>query len=664
LLQKPEIVVESRVPLGVVSAVVSRAIALPDSVKFGDDFELDVRAFELRSSGIPLKLKPISMELLILLIERRGELVTREQIVERIWGKGIFLDTDNSINGAISRIRQVLRDDSEQPRFVQTVTGRGYRFLAPVETRNPSPAPIASDASMAPASERGLAQSVPVKEKSDLRFLTIVLSAAIVLATAAVAYFQWIEPRLRSHAAPARTMIAVLPFENLTGDAGQDYFSDGMTEEMITQLGRLDPEHLGVIARTSVMHYKHSQESLDQISRSLGVQYVLEGSLRRDGERVRITAQLIRVKDQTHLWAQQYDRQINDLLALQSEIAHEISDEIQIALGSPKAVSPAQTHSASPPESEAYDLYLKGLYFWNKRGSDGLQQAISYFQQATLKDPNYARAYAGLADSYALMGGYTGAPSGDFMFRARAAAHRAVELDDSLPEAHTALALVVQNYDFDWQTSEKEFKRAIEINANYATAHHWYAEHLMWQGRFEEAFRESERARQLDPLSLIIASDNGVILLYSRQYDRSIAQFRAVIDMDPNFSRAQMIRHAYVEKGMFAEALKVVEAMPPATVPVYWTELALIYGRAGRSADAQRALGKLLELRRHQSVDPMDIAIVYVCMSNKSQALLFLEQAYAQHSNGLTALKVDPVFDPLRNDPQFQDLLRRVGLSQ
>ncbi|MGH9498105.1 MAG: TPR end-of-group domain-containing protein [Terriglobales bacterium] len=642
--------------------MVPRSIALPDSVKFGEDFELDARAFELRSAGIPLKLKPIPMELLILLIERRGELVTREEIVERIWGKGVFLDTDNSINGAISKIRQLLRDDAEQPKFVQTVTSKGYRFLAPVETRSISTVETAPNGS-APAVAPALAASAPERKKSDSRFLTIVLSAAVALAIASVAYFQAIEPHLRSHPVPARTMVAVLPFENLTGDAGQDYFSDGMTEEMITQLGRLDPGHLGVIARTSVMHYKHSQESLDEISRSLGVQYVLEGSLRRDGDRVRISAQLIQVKDQTHLWAQQYDRQVNGLLTVESEIAREISDEIQIALGNHKPIAPTPSQ-ISPPESEAYDLYLKGLYFWNKRNTEGFQQAIKYFKQATVKDPKNARAYAGLADSYALIGGYSGVPSGEFMSRARTAAQRAVELDDGLPEAHTALALVVQNYDFDWQTAEKEFKRAIDINANYSTAHQWYAEHLMWQGRFEEALRESEHARQLDPLSLIIASDNAVILLYARQYDRAIVQFRAVLDMDPNFSRAQMIRQAYVEKGMAAEVAAALEAVPPTNSPWYWTELATVYGRVGRNQEALRALGKLLELSRDRPVDPMEIAIAYVCVGNNSEAMSFLEKAYAQRSSSLIAIKVDPLFDPLRDDPRFQDLLRRVGLSQ
>ena len=269
-----------------------------------------------------------------------------------------------------------------------------------------------------------------------------------------------------------------------------------------------------------------------------------------------------------------------------------------------------------------------------------------------------------MADAYALIGPYSGAPATESAFQARAAALRALQLDGSLPEAHAALALIVQNYDYDWQTAEREFKRAIELNPNYATAHQWYAEHLTWRGRFDEALRESERARQLDPLSLIIAADNGATLYYSRQYDRAIAQFTAVRELDPGFSRAGMIRYAYVQKGMFAEALAETPKQFPGSTPWKWSTLAYIYGRAGRRREAERALRKQLDLNRRQPVDPMVIASAYIGMGNSDQAIAWLEKAYVQRSNGLTVLKVDPAFDPLRGDPRFQDLLRRVGLAQ
>jgi TolB-like protein/Tfp pilus assembly protein PilF len=462
-------------------------------------------------------------------------------------------------------------------------------------------------------------------------------------------------------------MLAVLPFENLTGDAGQDYFSDGLTEEMIAQLGRIDPEHLGVIARTSVMHYKHSSEQLEQIARELGVQYVLEGSVRRDSDKVRITAQLIQMKDQTHLWARQYDRELSHLLALQGEIAQEIAQEIPVILGknhTPIGTAPQPALAANA--YEAYDLYLKGQYFWNKRTMEGFQRAIDYFQQAIVKDPSYARAYAGLADSYVLISGYSGVPQAEFMPKARAAALRALELDDNLPEAHAALALIVQNYDWDWQTAGKEFRRAIELNPNYATAHHWYAEHLAFLGRFDEALREGERAIQLDPLSLIIASDQGVILYYSRQYDRAIEQFRAVLDMDPGFSRAGMMTQAYVEKGLFKDALAFIESRRRLADdgPWTWATLAYVYGRAGQPVQAHRALVKLEELNRHQQLDPGPFLGAYLGMGDKELAFAWLEKAYLQHSNVLAALKVEPCYDFLRGDPRFLDLMRRVGLAQ
>lgn len=277
-------------------------------------------------------------------------------------------------------------------------------------------------------------------------------------------------------------MLAVLPFQNLTGDPAQEYFSDGLTEEIISQLGRIDPHSVGVIARTSVMHYKNSQAPLDQIGRELGVQYVIEGSVRREANDMRVTAQLIPTKAQTPIWGRQYDREPKGVLALQGEIAQEIAAEIQLTLGDHKSAA-ASNPAISPQNFEAYDRYLKGQYFLNKRTAPDLKQAIVYFEQATAKDENYARAYAGLADSYALMGGYAGRPPSEFMPKARAAALRALQIDDTLPEAHTALALIVESYDWDWQTAEKEFRRAIELNPNYATAHQWYAEHLMWRGR-------------------------------------------------------------------------------------------------------------------------------------------------------------------------------------
>ena len=489
---------------------------------------------------------------------------------------------------------------------------------------------------------------------------------ALVLIAATLAYTHWSRLPRALQADTGRTMLAVLPFENLTGDANQDYFSDGLTEEMIAELGRLDPQRFGVIGRTSVMHYKHTSEALDQIGRELGVQYALEGSVRRDANRVRITAQLIRLKDQTHLWAQQYDRDLKDLLVLQSEIAGQISAEIQGTLDHPSPIQLSTQTPLSLQTYEAYELYLRGQYFWNKRTRDGLQKAIGYFQQAIAKDPNNARAYAGLADSYALVGGYSGTPQSEFIPKARAAALHAIELDEKLPEAHAAWALILQNYDWDWQAAEKEYRRAIELNPNYATGHHWYAEHLAFVGRFDEALGESERARQLDPLSLIIAADNGVILYYARQYDRAIAQFRAVREMDPNFSRTGVLRQVFAQKGMFEEILTEDNQWRQIYGDTFWLRLetAYVYSRTGQQSLARQTLARVEGLSQREAIDPAMFVAPYIGLDDKDQAFIWLEKAYRQHSNALVTLKVDPLYDPLRSDPRFGDLLRRVRLAE
>jgi TolB-like protein/Tfp pilus assembly protein PilF len=489
--------------------------------------------------------------------------------------------------------------------------------------------------------------------------------AIFILLIAAMGAYVWSRSRFRPSTPSGRQMLAVLPFENLTGDSSQEYFSDGMTEEMIARLGNLDAQHLGVIARTSVMRYKQNKEALDQIGRELGVEYALEGSVRRDSGKLRITAQLIQVKDQTHLWARQYDREPNNLLAIQGEIAQEIADEIQPKIAGLERVNSAHSATVSPPLSEAYELYLKGRYFCNRRTAQSLRLAIDYFQQAVGKDPAYAQADAGLAEAYALMAGYSGAPPTEFMPKARSAARRAVQLDEQLPEAHTAVAVIAQNYDWDWPTAEKEYRRAIELNPNYATGHHWLAECLALQGRFDEAFPEIESARQLDPLSLIIAADYGAIFYFSRQYDRAIEKFRGVLDMEPDFPRAHMLVWAYVQKGLIADALADAEALRRRDeTPWSWAMIAYASGRSGDSARAQLALEQLQRLGQHQKLDSLSYAVAYIGMGNNNQALIWLEKAYGEHSSSLTALKVDPTYDPLRSDPRFQALLRRTGLAR
>src|SRR6267143_3544086 len=397
-------------------ALMGRQFSVAQQIRFGP-YAADLRSGELYKSDIKPKLREQSFQVLTMLLEHPGEVVSREQLRQRLWPQETFVDFDHGLNAAVERLRRCLNDSAACPTFIETLPRRGYRFIGKLDC-------VEADVPVQIPNE-GLDAT------GQHRRRTIFLVSTGVLATLLLLFFLGARGWKRLPGAtkqfPHRTMLAVLPFQNLSGDASQDYFSDGLTEEMITQLGRLDPKQLGVIARTSVMHYKNTQQPLDQIGRELGVQYVLEGSVRRESDKVRITAQLIQIKDQTHLWAREYDRETIHLLPLQSEIAQEVAGGIQLTLrDQSRTESTAKT--SAPKTYEAYDLYLKGQYFWNRRTPQDFRQAIDYFQQAAAKEPGYARAYAGLANSYALMGGYTGEPQAEFISKARSAALRALEL--------------------------------------------------------------------------------------------------------------------------------------------------------------------------------------------------------------------------------------------
>ena len=637
-------------------------------------FRLDPVAGLFFHDDQPVPLTPKVFDALLYLVERNGQLVTKDVLMKVLWADTFV--AESNLTQTVFMLRKALAETGNGQRYIITVPGRGYRFAAEVRrvSGNHHCASVERLTSVAEVSSSTSAsvQEFPVylparREIKSLRHLQVFLAAVAALVIAASAIY--ITRGGRQHRSPApigRNMLAVLPFENLTGDAAQEYLSDGFTEELITQLGRSQPQHLGVIARTSIEKYKQNRVPVGQVGRELGVQYVLEGSVRRNGERVRITAQLIRVSDQTHLWAQEYDRDMKDLLQLQAEIGEEIADAIQLTLGPRPDRSPLRlTRPAA--NYEAYDLYLEGRYFWEKRTSKDFQQAITFFQKATEEDPGYAQAYAGLADSYAMMSGYGLEPANDYMPKARAAALRALQIDDSIAEAHTSLAIIAENYDYDWQTAEKEFSRAIELNPNYATAHHWYGECLAFQGRFADALAESERARQLDPLSLIIAADNGAILYFSRQYDRAIERFRGVLEMNPGITRAHLVIAAYVQKGRFEDALADIEAWRRTSADAPWISAweAYLYGRAGQPVPAQLALEKLQQLNLSWHLQPEQfLDVAYAGTTDNDKWLAWLENAYANHSNVLTDLKVDAMYDPLRSDPRFQDLLHRVGLDK
>jgi TolB-like protein/Flp pilus assembly protein TadD/predicted Ser/Thr protein kinase len=466
----------------------------------------------------------------------------------------------------------------------------------------------------------------------------------------------------RAASAPGRIeSLAVLPLANLSGDPAQEYFADGMTEALITDLAQIGA--LRVISRTSVMQYKGVKRPLPEIARELNVDGIIEGSVVRAGDQVRITAQLIYAPTDKHLWAKSYDRDLRNVLVLQSDVAQAIAQEIQVKL---TPVEESRLASARPVSPAAYEAYLKGRYHWNQRTPEGVKTAIEYFQQSIEKDPNYALAYAGLADCYVVA--VNPSPPKEKMPKAKAAATKALQLDDTLAEAHTSLAAVLSKYDWDWPGAEKEFKRAMELNPRYAEAHEWYAAwYLVPMGRLQEAIAEEKRAQELDPVSVIINFELGIVLYYAREYDQAIEQFRKTLELNPNFRHAQtFLAVAYGQKGMYEQAVAGFQkslTVPEGTVwPPTRTGLGYAYGVSGRKNEARKVLNELKQLARQEYVSAYDVALIYVGLDEKDLAFTWLEKAYEERSFGLSTIKAEPRMDSLHSDPRFQAMLRRVGL--
>ena len=634
-------------------------------IQFGI-YQADLGAAELRKNGQRIKLQDQPFDILVILLERPGEVITREEFRRRLWPADTFVDFDHSLNVAINKLRQVLHDDADNPRFVATAGRRGYRFIAPVGGPGKVAAEKSAETLVAGAVAGGpdLSSSHDTRTKRGMgRRLPRVAGFALVLVTMASALVGWRYLHPRSQQPPRRIMLAVLPFENLTGDPEQEYFADGLTEELITQLGRLHPEQLGVIARTSVMGYKHSDKRMDQIARELSVQYVLEGSVRRTPGRMRITAQLISVTDQGHLWAQAYDRSPQDVLTVQDDVAVAVVNEIQVKLDPHRQTELARGRTVNP---EAYEAYLKGRYFWNKRTPDGLRKSAEYFENAIAKDPAYARAYAGLGDAYVLLGGYGVLPQAEAMPKAKAAAQKALSIDDQLAEAYIPLGLIAVQYEWNWPEAERDYKRAIELSPNYSVAHHFYADsYLGAVGRTDDVLAELRKAHDLDPLSLIIASDIGKHLCIAHRYDEAVAQFRKILEVDPDFVLAHhYLSQVYEQEGLYAEAIAENQKIKTEDrAPYVRAQLAHIYAVAGRKQEALKIVNELQQTSKQRYVDPWTIAYVYVGLGEKDLAFQWLEKTYEARSPGITGLKADPYWDPIRGDPRFRNLLRRVGLS-
>lgn len=639
-------------------------------------FEAHARTRELYKHGVKLKLRPQPFQVLQVLLDRPGEVVTREELQQMLWSSDTFVDFEHGLNTSIKELRGVLSDSASEPRYIETLPKIGYRLIVAVDKVSA----MEQAAAVGETSATAAAVVPPIPEPATKieaavgptspapafrrRYAWLMAGAVVLLVVVTVGYWHWQRTRVRAQTPAQRLMLAVLPFDNLTGDPQQEYFSDGLTEEMISQIGNVNPQQLGVIARTSSMHYKHTQEALDQIGRELGVSYVLEGSVRRDANRVRISAQLIQVKDQSHVWAREYDREVKQLLVLQSEISEQVAGEIQLTLAGPRTAP--HRNPASETSYEAYDLYLKGLYFWNQRTGPSFEKAADYFEQAIHTDPNYARAYAALANTYGLMDTWLERRPDQAMPQARTAALKALQLDDSLAEAHTALALIAERYDYDWNAAEREFRLAIQLDPGYATAHQWYGEYLSFQGRFDEALAESERARQLDPMSLIIARDDAFILYRAGQYDRAITEARSLLDMDPSFVPVSgCLVFADVRKGQFSDALyTVTRYIVPNSFEEASVDETVVYGEWGRLAQARRAFAKLEHCAHCHKVFPEDLLRAYVALGRTDDAISALEKMYAQHSPVISILKTEPGLNPLRGNPRFQELLHKVRLDQ
>jgi TolB-like protein/DNA-binding winged helix-turn-helix (wHTH) protein/Flp pilus assembly protein TadD len=622
----------------------------PRRLRFGA-FEADLRTGQLTRSGSRVRLQDQPFQVLAALLEKPGELVTREELRSRIWPRTV-VDFDHGLNKAISKIRDALGDSGDNPRFVETVARRGYRFLAavaPVESTDGATAP--APAEVAAASARPW---VSLTRAPRIAALTG-LGLAVVLA-AAVA---WIL-NTRTESAPRIRSLAVLPLENLSGDAGQEYFADGMTDELITRLGQIST--LRVISRTSVMTYKGMRKPMPQIASELNVEAVVEGSVLRSGDRVRITAQLIQLPADKHIWSESYEGDIRDALSLQNRVARTIAEQVRATLSRQEQATLQASKTVRP---EAYDAYFRGRYFWNKRTGDGLRKAIEYFTLAIEKDPGFAAAYSGLADAYALSGDweYGILPPQEAFASANAAAAKALELDDKLAEAHTSLAFALDLYAWDWEAAERGYRRALALNPGYATAHQWYAWHLMVMGRTADGVARLRTAESLDPLSPIVSADLADALCIAHLYDDSLRQSRTALELHPNFAVAhyqmgQTLVQLHTLDEAIAEFRKAIAlAGDNAT---FSSNLAHAYAVSGRTEEAMKLLKGLEDRHTGQSPTDASVALIYVGLGDNDQAMAWLEKAYQARFNPSILLR--PAFDPIRADPRFRDLRARIGL--
>src|SRR6476659_10111310 len=611
-------------------------------------FEVDLRAGELRKRGLKVRLQQQPVEVLAMLLEHAGEVVRREDLQKRLWPADTFVDFGHGLNKAVNKIRAALGDSSESPRFIATVGRRGYGIVADVRVAYPAPvrtpglAPQPEPAPALPDREDSAGSLPPLSRRVTPRVWPISASVLIVV-LASLALWQ----RSSGTSSPVIRSLAVLPLESLSNDTSQDYFADGMTDELISDLGQISA--LRVISRTSVMAYKHTRKSLPQIARELNVDAVVEGTVLRSGDDVRITAQLIDGSADRHLWSQSYQGELRNTLALQNSVARAIADQIRISVN-PQEQSALRTVRVVNPV--AYESYLKGRFFWNKRTADGLKVAL---------------AYSGRADTYALLGDwqYAVMTPKEALPQAKAAAMKALELDSALGEAHTSLAFCLDGFDWNFDAAGNEFRRAIELNPGYATAHHWYAWHLALLRRYDEAIVEMKKAMNVDPLSIIINADLAELLLLADATDESIHQSRKTIEMDPAFGLPHNhLGQAYLQKHMNTQAVaELQEAVKLSNgSPTCIANLARADAASDKKSEAVKLLGELKKRSTPGQSFASEIAVIYASLGDTDQAMSWLEKGHEERFN--PGVLIRPGFDPLRADPRFEDLVRRSGFPQ
>ena len=615
---------------------------------FGD-FRLDVPERALFHRGELVALTPKAVETLLFLVKHHGHIVDKKDLMKAIWPETFVEEVSLARN--ISVLRKTLSKGPDDQELIETIPKRGYRFVGPVEEITESPEQLANVSQTA----------TPGRSSSRRRWIAglgtlTVVAACLLLYSGRYAMRQGAK-------APPRVMLAVLPVQNLTGDSSREYVSDGLTEELIAELGGISPDRLGVIARTSSMSYKQTSKTVDQIGKELGVDYVLESSVRESGGQIRFTAQLIRVRDQTHVWAHSYERPQRDTLQLQSELANTVAGEVQVGLPPRQQQRANSQHTPTP---DAYDAFAQGRYHANKWSRPELHLAVGYFEKAIEKDPEFARAHANLADVYAQLISMREYKPAEAIPKAKDALLKALALDDSLAEAHTSLGWTMDVFDWDWAGAEKEYRRALELKPNDAGAHHRYALHLADMGNFPEALAQIRQARQLDPISPVMVTSTGWILLRARLPDHALVECQKALEIDPKFVRGHLcIGEVYEQKRDLQKAAdKFLDARVAAGEnPQLMASLRQTIAQSGYEGYFRARLLQRKEEARKGYVSPYDFADVYIRLGDKEQALKWLELAYADRSAYLANLQIEPRFDFLRSDPRFQDLIRRVGLA-